>query len=184
MFRQPAAINDDWGAVSLRTGYAVNTGERRLHMKSASVLAVRPDFYSAASCSSYAPDLSDPEPGARLLVNPTTRMGAAEAGWAPGSADQELRPHAMPQRARAFLQRIPIPERGRRPAARGAAVSTAGEPRQGVMDQQLRHPTAAGRAIPISRHDLRQPREHPECARRADCLGRSPGSGLQRFSVR
>jgi ABC-type ATPase with predicted acetyltransferase domain len=65
-----AVINDDWGAVSLSTGYAVNTGERQLHMKSASVLAMRPDFYSVVLRRSYAPDLSDPDPSARPLVAP------------------------------------------------------------------------------------------------------------------
>lgn len=63
-------LNDDWGAVSLSSGNSVNTGERRLHMKAASVLALRPDFFTRADRGSYSPDLSEPGRAARILVSP------------------------------------------------------------------------------------------------------------------
>ena len=40
-------LNDDWGAISLSRGESVSTGERMLHMKTASVLALRPGFSPA-----------------------------------------------------------------------------------------------------------------------------------------
>ncbi len=43
-----AVLNDDWGAISLNSGDLASTGERMLHMKSSSVLALRPGFFSAA----------------------------------------------------------------------------------------------------------------------------------------
>ena len=43
-----AVLNDDWGAVSLAHGDSVSTGERMLHMKTGSVLALRPGFFTAA----------------------------------------------------------------------------------------------------------------------------------------
>ena len=48
-----AVLNDDWGVVSLRSGHAVSTGEGMLHMKTASVLALRPGFYTSAPEGSY-----------------------------------------------------------------------------------------------------------------------------------
>jgi CobW/HypB/UreG, nucleotide-binding domain len=63
-------LNDDWGAVSLSSGDLVNTGERRLHMKSKSVLALRPDFFESAPRSSYLYDFSEPDWTDHLLVSP------------------------------------------------------------------------------------------------------------------
>jgi hypothetical protein len=40
-----AVLNDDWGAVSLARGDSVSTGETMLHMKTGSVLALRPGFF-------------------------------------------------------------------------------------------------------------------------------------------
>jgi hypothetical protein len=68
-------LNDDWGAVSLSSGYSVSTGERMLHMKSSSVRALRPGFFARAPRGSYSPDLSEPDPGVRLLVSPGTVYG-------------------------------------------------------------------------------------------------------------
>jgi len=76
-------INDDWGAVSLRSGRSVSTGERRLHMKSGSVRALRPDFFTSAPPSSYRYDRSDPDRTARLLVAPQSVYGTS---WGTGSA--------------------------------------------------------------------------------------------------
>jgi CobW/HypB/UreG, nucleotide-binding domain len=67
-------LNDDWGAVSLASASAVNTGERMLHMKSGSVLALRPRFTAHPRHGSYVPDLSDPD-RARVLVSPQTVYG-------------------------------------------------------------------------------------------------------------
>ncbi len=72
-------INDDWGAVSLRSGVSVSTGERMLHMKSASVLALSPDCLADAKRGSYLPDLTDP---ARLLMVPEAAYGTH---WDSGS---------------------------------------------------------------------------------------------------
>ena len=41
-----AVLNDDWGPISLVSGDSVSTGERMLHMKSSSVLALRPGFFT------------------------------------------------------------------------------------------------------------------------------------------
>jgi len=49
-----AVLNDDWGAVSLARGDSASTGERMLHMKTGSVLALRPGFFSSFNDRSYA----------------------------------------------------------------------------------------------------------------------------------
>jgi hypothetical protein len=67
-------LNDDWGAVSLASANAVSTGERMLHMKSGSVLALRPGFTADPRNDSYVPDLSDPD-RARVMVSPQTVYG-------------------------------------------------------------------------------------------------------------
>ncbi len=72
-----AVLNDDWGAISLSSGNLVSTGERMLHMKSSSVLALRPGFFTSALAGSYSPDLSERDPAARMLVLPETVYGAA-----------------------------------------------------------------------------------------------------------
>jgi hypothetical protein len=70
-------LNDDWGAVSLARGDSVSTGERMLHMKTASVLALRPGFFAGASPCSYSRDLSERDRAARMLVSPESVYGAA-----------------------------------------------------------------------------------------------------------
>jgi len=72
-----AVLNDDWGAVSLRRGDSVSTGERMLHMKTGSVLALRPGFFSSAPAGSYSRDLSEQDRGARMLVAPESVYGLA-----------------------------------------------------------------------------------------------------------
>jgi hypothetical protein len=72
-----AVLNDDWGAVSLSSGTSVSTVERTLHMKSSSVLALCPDFFTTAPAGSYLRDLSEPEGGARVLVPPERVYGTA-----------------------------------------------------------------------------------------------------------
>jgi CobW/HypB/UreG, nucleotide-binding domain len=72
-----AVLNDDWGAVSLRRGDSVSTGEPMLHMKAGSVLALRPGFFTSAATGSYLPDLSEPGPSARMLVAPHSVYGSA-----------------------------------------------------------------------------------------------------------
>ncbi len=67
---QVAVLNDDWGAISLTRGDLVSTGERMLHMKLASVLALCPGFFMSAPAGSYSSDLSDQDQAARLLVSP------------------------------------------------------------------------------------------------------------------
>ena len=76
-------INDDWGAVSLSSGNSVSTGERKLHMKSKSVLALRPDFFTAAPRDSYRYDLTERCGTARLLVSPE---GVYRTKWKAGAA--------------------------------------------------------------------------------------------------
>jgi hypothetical protein len=78
-----AIVNDDWGAVSLSSGCPAGTGERMLHMKRDSVLALRPGFFRTAPAGSYAPDLSEPDQAARVLVKPESVYGAA---WSAGTA--------------------------------------------------------------------------------------------------
>ncbi len=72
-----AVLNDDWGAISLSSGDLVSTGERMLHMKSSSVLALRPGFFTSAPAGSYSRDLSERDRAARLLVSPESVYGTA-----------------------------------------------------------------------------------------------------------
>jgi CobW/HypB/UreG, nucleotide-binding domain len=72
-----AVLNDDWGGISLGTGEVASTGEQLLHMKSSSVLALRPDFFTSAPPGSYWPDRSDQDRAARLLVSPGSVYGTA-----------------------------------------------------------------------------------------------------------
>ncbi len=72
-----AVLNDDWGAVSLARGHSVSTGERMLHMKTGSVLALCPGFFASAPAGSYARDLSERDRGARMLVTPESVYGPA-----------------------------------------------------------------------------------------------------------
>lgn len=72
-----AVLNDDWGAVSLANGVTVSTGERMLHMKTRSVLALRPGFFATAPPGSYRRDLSEPDRAARMLVSPESVYGPA-----------------------------------------------------------------------------------------------------------
>jgi hypothetical protein len=70
-------LNDDWGAISLSRAESVSTGERMLHMKTASVLALRPGFFTSALAGSYFRDLSERDRAARMLVSPETVYGTA-----------------------------------------------------------------------------------------------------------
>jgi CobW/HypB/UreG, nucleotide-binding domain len=70
-------LNDDWGAISLSRGDSVSTGERMLHMKTGSVLALRPGFFATAPAGSYSRDLSERNRAARMLVLPESVYGAA-----------------------------------------------------------------------------------------------------------
>jgi hypothetical protein len=63
-------LNDDWGAVLLSSGESVFTGERMLHMKSSSVLALRPGFFTSARRDSYSYGLSELDLTTRVLVCP------------------------------------------------------------------------------------------------------------------
>jgi hypothetical protein len=65
-----AVLNDDWGAISLSHGALVSTGERMLHMKKSSVLALCPGFFTSAPAGSYSVDLSEQDRSARMLVWP------------------------------------------------------------------------------------------------------------------
>jgi len=99
-------LNDDWGGISLRSGLSVSTGERMLHMKSSSVLALRPGFFTSTTAHSYSCDASEPGIGGRLLVSPDSVYGTAwgtaatmvehvavvvrePPGWLPPSPGQE-----------------------------------------------------------------------------------------------
>ena len=101
-----AVLNDDWGAVSLSHRDAVSTGERMLHMKTSSVLSLRPGFFTSAPPGSYSRDLSERDRAARMLVSPESVYGAAwstaatvvehvavvvrePAGWLPPSPEGE-----------------------------------------------------------------------------------------------
>lgn len=81
LLRQPrypiTVLNDDWGAVSLSSGSSVSTREKMLHMKSRSVLALRPGFFASAPPGSYSRDLSEPDRSARVLVPPEGVYGTA-----------------------------------------------------------------------------------------------------------
>ena len=70
-------LNDDWGAISLNRGESVSTGERMLHMKTASVLALRPGFFTSAQAGAYSRDLSERDRAARMLVSPEAVYGTA-----------------------------------------------------------------------------------------------------------
>jgi CobW/HypB/UreG, nucleotide-binding domain len=72
-----AVLNDDWGAISLSRGDSVSTGERMLHMKTGSVLALRPGFFTSAPAASYSSDLSERNRAARMLVSPESVYGTA-----------------------------------------------------------------------------------------------------------
>jgi len=72
-----AVLNDDWGAVSLSRGDLASTGERMLHMKTGSVLALCPGFFASAPAGSYASDLSEQDRSARMLVSPESVYGTA-----------------------------------------------------------------------------------------------------------
>ena len=72
-----AVLNDDWGAISLSRGDLVSTGERMLHMKTGSVLALRPGFFTTAPAGSYSRDLSERDRAARMLVSPESVYGTA-----------------------------------------------------------------------------------------------------------
>jgi len=72
-----AVLNDDWGAISLTSGDTVSTGERMLHMKTRSVLALRPGFFTSAPAGSYSPDRSEQDLAARMLVSPHSVYGTA-----------------------------------------------------------------------------------------------------------
>jgi hypothetical protein len=72
-----AVLNDDWGAVSLARGHSASTGERMLHMKTGSVLALRPGFFTSAPKNSYSRDLSERDRAARMLVAPESVYGTA-----------------------------------------------------------------------------------------------------------
>jgi hypothetical protein len=101
-----AVLNDDWGAVALSHPKAVSTGERMLHMKTSSVLSLRPGFFTSAPQGSYSRDLSEHDRGARMLVSPESVYGTAwstaatavghvavvvrePAGWLPPSPEGE-----------------------------------------------------------------------------------------------
>jgi len=73
-----AVLNDDWGAVALSHPNAVSTGERMLHMKTSSVMSLRPGFFTSAPPGAYSRDLSDQDRAARMLVSPESVYGA---GW-------------------------------------------------------------------------------------------------------
>ena len=70
-----AVLNDDWGAISLSHGALVSTGERMLHMKKSSVLALCPGFFTSAPAGSYSVDLSERNRSARMLVWPESVYG-------------------------------------------------------------------------------------------------------------
>jgi hypothetical protein len=72
-----AVLNDDWGAISLSRGDSVSTGERMLHMKTASVLALCPGFFASAPAGSYSRDLSEQDRTARMLVSQESVYGTA-----------------------------------------------------------------------------------------------------------
>lgn len=73
-----AVLNDDWGALSHDSGTLVSTGERMLHMKTCSVLALCPGFFATAPAGSYSSDLSEHDhQNARMLVPPESVYGTA-----------------------------------------------------------------------------------------------------------
>ena len=72
-----AVLNDDLGGVSLSRGELASTGEKMLHMKRGSVLALCPGFFASAPKGSYSIDLSEQDRSARMLVSPQSVYGAA-----------------------------------------------------------------------------------------------------------
>jgi hypothetical protein len=70
-------LNDDWGALSVDSGVLVSTGERMLHMKTGSVLALSPGFFATTPAGSYSSDLSEHDQNARMLVPPESVYGTA-----------------------------------------------------------------------------------------------------------
>jgi len=70
-------LNDDWGAISLSSGELAGTGERMLHMKKCSVLALCPGFFARVPAGSYSCDISEENPSARMLVSPESVYGTA-----------------------------------------------------------------------------------------------------------
>ena len=77
-------LNDDWGPISLSRGESVSTGERMLHMKTASVLALRPGFFTSASAGAYSPICRSGigRPGCWCRRRPCTgRPGATRERW-------------------------------------------------------------------------------------------------------
>jgi hypothetical protein len=72
-----SVLNDDWGAISLGRGDCLSTGEQMLHMKTRSVLALRPGFFASAPACSYRSDLSERDRAARMLVSPASVYGKA-----------------------------------------------------------------------------------------------------------
>jgi hypothetical protein len=101
-----AVLNDDWGALSHHSGVLVSTGERMLHMKTCSVLALCPGFFATAPAGSYSSDLSEHDQNARMLVPPESVYGTAwstattvvehvavvvrePAGWLPPGRENE-----------------------------------------------------------------------------------------------
>ena len=78
-----AVLNDDWGAISLTCGDTVSTGERMLHMKTRSVLPLRPGFFASAPTGSYSWDRSEQDLAVRMLVSPASVYGKA---WSTSAA--------------------------------------------------------------------------------------------------
>lgn len=74
---QVAVLNDDWGAILLSRGELASTGERMLHMKKGSVLALCPGFFTSAPAGSYSSDRSEQNRSARMLVSPQSVYGTA-----------------------------------------------------------------------------------------------------------
>ena len=72
-----AVLNDDWGAISLSRRDLVSTGEKMLHMKRTSVLALCPGFFTSTPAGSYSIDLSEQNLSARMLVSPQSVYGSA-----------------------------------------------------------------------------------------------------------
>ena len=81
-----AVLNDDWGAISLSRRDLVSTGERMLHMKQSSVLALCPGFFTSAPAGSYSIDLSERDRSARMLVSPESVYGTA---WSSSATELE-----------------------------------------------------------------------------------------------
>jgi hypothetical protein len=71
-------VNDDWGAVSLRTLCAASTDESLLHMKYMSVATLRPDLQtSPIGYPSEHFNGNRCDPVARLLISPVDVFGAS-----------------------------------------------------------------------------------------------------------